>query len=146
MTADSPLRRRRSWTCSVPPIGFPQKYFVSMSIQPAIENTPTQYEAINAELAVSGVALKLFPKTRPKNPPGIALISVMSRIWHDSYERALSCQEQTGAESERLQQLSRRLSCRNENVWEETTTPVRIKADPDAALPRIVNDLFSIGW
>jgi hypothetical protein len=51
-----------------------------MSIQPARENAPTQYEAISPELAVSGVELKLSPKTSPKNPPGIALMSVMSRI------------------------------------------------------------------
>jgi hypothetical protein len=41
---------------------IPHKYFVNTSIQPAMENAPTQYEAINPELAVSGVALKLFRK------------------------------------------------------------------------------------
>jgi hypothetical protein len=42
------------------PLDSPHKYFVITNIQPAMENAPTQYEAISPELAVSGVELKLF--------------------------------------------------------------------------------------
>jgi hypothetical protein len=83
VTAVSDLRRMRSWICSAPTIGFPHKYFVITSIQPVIENAATQYEAISAELAISGVELKLFPKTRPKKPPGIPLISVIGKSHHE---------------------------------------------------------------
>jgi hypothetical protein len=41
---------------------------IRASSQPAIENAPTQYEAISPELAVSGVELKLFPKNETEEP------------------------------------------------------------------------------
>jgi len=43
--------------------------------------TAKPYVAINPELAISGVALNDFPNASPKNPPGIALMRVILRIW-----------------------------------------------------------------
>jgi len=37
---------------------------------------PIRYDAISPELRIFGLALKPFPKTAPKKPQGIALISV----------------------------------------------------------------------
>jgi hypothetical protein len=48
----------------------------TITIHPANVATPIKYDAISPELRIFGLAPKPLPKTAPKNPQGIALISV----------------------------------------------------------------------
>src|SRR5580700_6195677 len=60
----------------------------TITIHAARVPMPIRYDAISPELRIFGLAPKPFPKTAPKKPQGIALISVTKRIW--SIERCIS--------------------------------------------------------
>jgi hypothetical protein len=49
----------------------------TITIHAARVPMPIRYDAISPELRIFGLAPKPFPKTAPKKPQGIALISVM---------------------------------------------------------------------